>query len=305
MEGIAQLDSTEAKDLRADVIATYDYAQDYWTLNYNDIMRKCWKIYKRVVDPNYLLDSKLFPPVVFANCNLVHSILIDSVFGSRDVISFIPGPDSDADHCRAMDNLIGSQFEKSDFFWGFWEFSQYMTILPYAIGKVIWNNDMNCPVFSALGPWEVYFDPHCGWNIQRAGYIHQTALKTVAQIKAKRDAGEYEITDDQITAVATDAARRKDNEISYYSKPYGTNDMVRQLEVIESHMGDKIITMIGGAFQSSVIARVIEKPLELYPYLKGSLFPEAGEAHGEGLVNPVKDLQLALMNFLNVITPIS
>ena len=284
-----------AQKLKEEALELFRYSKSYWQNNYEKTMKQCYKAFKRKTDPGYPLYTNLFIPYSFANVQTVLSRLMDAVFSSRSLVSFVPTPKSDAENCRKVEKLINSQFEKMGAFWSF--YSTFMTALIYGFSpaKILW--EQNAPKLVPLDIWEFYFDPSCEWDLQKAGWVIQRNVKTLEQLEKMVQQGVYQADPESLQKLSSGARSRKELAVGENSEPKNAESKrLKSIEVLECWIGDRIITIAGG----DLVLRNAQNPFNFYPFINYTCNPFPHEPVGEGLIAPSLDLQKEINNQRNL-----
>lgn len=294
---------TDTEKLRVEALALYEYSKTWRATNYDNIWRKNFKAFKRKMNDGYPLHSKLYIPKIFTNLFVALSQSIDATFSSEDLVSFVPTAKVSLENAKKIEALINFQFKRSKIFWGLYQ--QFMSAYIYGKGiiKTGWSEDLNCPEFSYVPIWEFFFDPSCGWNLQKAEWCIHRKVMSLHQIKKCVEDGIWKIEDEKaLEGLSEGAAPFKDEQTGVLPQDkMGSVDRLKPIEVLECHVGKEIITIVS---QKVVVNHVDREGLDIYPFVDLDFSPVIDECIGEGLVGPSRPLQEELNNQRNIIQDI-
>lgn len=281
--------------LKEEALELFGYSKNYWENHYEKTMKQCCKVFKRQIDPGYPLHTNLFIPYGFSNLMTALSRLMDAVFSSRELVSFLPSPGAEGDHALRVEKLINRQYETTGAFWSFYSIFLTAMIYGFAPGKVLWED--NAPKLSPLDPWEFYFDPACEWDLQKSGWIIQRNIKTVSQLERMVKQGVYQAELKKLSDLSLGAQGRKEAVLGEDSERANTHSKLLQcVEVLECWLGDKIVTIAGG----ELVLRCVDNPYGYFPFVQLICNPFPHEPVGEGLLAPCLDLQKEINNQRNL-----
>lgn len=287
---------SEDKALLTEALELFKYSYEYWEKNYEDRFRQCYKAFKRIMDKdNYPLYHKRFRPKIYSNIMEFTSRAIESIFASRDLVSFIPTPEAPLEDCKKVEYRYNSMLQRNKFYWCLYSMIQQAAIYGVGFCKILWDTKNNYSIADPVSSLEFFYDPACGWSLDKAEYYFQRKIMTVHQVKEIIKAGHWREVSFKKIPIGAVGNREEVTDFLKQDKS-GLSDRLKTVEILEGCVGDKELTIIG----RDQFLSIREKGEEGSPFIMLQFSPVVEEPVGEGIAFPNLDAQMSINDWSNL-----